>query len=762
MAVDAERIRALISDQLEKLKAPSDLYRGFANLEIFQSAQNLAKNSSELLQKEFEKDERFLAGDPVLWGSWARDQISPRSDLDLGFWTDTPQTQALIRELQKTPLTLRARILTREDILTWPIPEQLAFLQHKALAAKAEQESSFQKQRLLSAPESEKKKWVKILKEERDQRHRRGFEFENVLEPHIKTGRGGLRDIQQAEHLFALFPKLWTDPHLRSVMSSCLWFLLQIRFELHRLGAGDFLQAQLQIEIAKKLNYPDFKDFMREVQLCLSRVAFYSDFMFENALSSNAVRQKTLERNFQTGEDCVRALKKDPSLLTQYQVRRQMDSLIGPGWIRKNADLIEEYQGFLFSKSTPEKFLRAAFRSRLLDQLDPRLRSLVGYNQHDQYHAFTTETHILNLLLGLKSALRKPRTQGLFAGMIRELSARDESILMWACYYHDLAKGQGGDHEEVGEKWVRQDGRSRERSDVFTDEVAWLVRHHLEFSKAAFREDPRSEKTWQRLFALGLNPGRIRRLSLFTILDIQATHPKAWTPWKEKLLFDLAQNLIHPSRLKILKAKQKIEKEFSFAVFELSFLEAVTPARIARDLRRVKTSKIKLGFRVEKVRGGFWVRYFVKDDAPGILVQALKSLFAAGASVQAAWVHTLPDFGVYDWFFVSSNLNAEVFERRLELLDPQKIKLPQLAWTELQIEKPPGQNHWILHLVGPDQRGLLTGTAEKIQELGGNILAAQIQTWGERAEDRITVQWPKSADSARIENDLRAALLLKK
>lgn len=764
MAVDVERIRSLIEHELRQLKAPPRLFEGFLDIDLFAQTQDLAQKLGDIFLSEFSRDSRFLQGDPVLLGSWARGQMSPKSDLDLGFWTGGESTESFIRELQMTRLPIRARILTSQDILTWPLPEQMAFLEHRALTERAAAESLRERERLTGASLAEKKKWIRILKEERDQRHARGFEFENVLEPHLKTGRGGLRDIQQAFHLFNLMPDLWQDEHFRKLMQTCLWFYLTIRFELHRLGAGDFLQAALQIEVAKRLGYGNFKDFMREVQRSLSRVAFYSDVMFEWALTTSRKRQAIAALQFETGEQLVRALKKDPSLLIQYQARRQMDRLITSTWIRKNSDLIDEYQGFLFFKSTPEKFLRAAFRSRLLDQLDPRLRALVGYNQHDQYHAFTAETHILNLLLGLKAAVQKPRSQGLFARYLRELTARDEHILAWACYYHDLAKGQGGDHEEVGEKWVYKDGKERDRSEVLTEEVAWLVRHHLEFSKAAFREDPRSEKTWQRLYSLGLNPGRIRRLILFTALDIQATHPKAWTPWKEKLLFELAQNLLTPARLKTLEANQKIQKDFLITSLTLPFLESVTPARVSKDLKRLRGAKAEAGFRVEKVRGGFWVRYFDPVDAPGVLVRALKSLFAVGASVQEAWVHTLPRWGVYDWFFVASNLSSDVFERRLLLMDPMKVSFTGLYWDDVQIERPPEPGTWILHLKGKDQRGLLVWTVEAITRLQGNIVSARIQTWGERAEDRLEVHWPveltgEGAGLLEFEGKLKGALL---
>lgn len=758
MAIELERLRELIAAERHEVPNPRTLYRGFADTALFEPLKAKAKKLSERVFAAFDADPRFRAADPVLLGSWARNELTPGSDLDLGFCTEGPDTHDLIRELQASGLPLRARILSSKEVALWPIPEQLAFLHARALTPKAEAFAKAELSRIRGLSPSEFRVWVKELRRERDARHRRGFEFENVLEPHLKTGRGGLRDVQQAFQLFSWRPEIWEDPHFFEVMDSCRWFLLQVRFELQALGAGDFLQAGLQIEIGRKLGYPDMKDFMRELQLCLSRVAFYGEVMFEMALASPARRARAQARPFARGEDVVRALRKDADLLTQFQVRRQMDELITPGWIKKNSGLIEDYKNFLFAKATPEKFLRAAFRSRLLDQLDPRLRALVGYNQHDQYHAFTTDSHILNLLLLLKKAFTYPRTQGLFARMFRSLTPRDEMILAWACFYHDLAKGQGGEHEEIGERWVFEDGRKFDRADAMTEEVAWLVRHHLDFSVAAFREDPRSETTWRRLFDLGLTPARIRRLALFTILDIQATHPKAWTPWKEKLLFELTQNLLDPSRLKSLKSQRQIQTEFAFAKFDLPFIEAVGSSRLTRDLRRLTRAKTQTGFHLEKVRGGYWVRYFTREDAPGVLVTALKSLFAAGASVEEAFVHGLEGFGVYDWFFVSSSLPLETFERRLQLLDPRRVKMPEVRWEKLEIERPPQDRRWTLHLSGPDRRGLLVWTAERILELGGDIQSARIQTWGARAEDHLVVDWGQDPHPD-LQNRLRVQLL---
>lgn len=765
MAINAERIRSLVNqvvETFEALPAADSPYDGHHGAEFFKNTQLALKRISQIYLDELSLDPRFLAGEPVLLGSWARDELTPQSDLDLGFCSESEETRNLIQELQATGLPFRIRILTTRDVQFWPLPEQMIFFQCRPLTETAKIFCQKESDRLVQGGEVNKKKWVRELRNDRDEKRTKGFDFENVLEPHLKTGRGGLREIRQAIHLQYLMPDIWDDPHFRTILDSCLWYFLTLRLELKRLGGNDFLQAGLQSEIAKRLHYADFKEFMRIVQMSLSRVAFYSDVMFETALASPKRRRQAHELKFESVEDLLRAFRRDPSLLVQNQVRRQMAKFIGKNWLDRHGETFEEFMSFLFSRNVSEEHLMAAFRSRLVDMMDRRLRRLVGYNQHDQYHAFTAETHILNLLHLVKKAFARPTRLGLFRSYLQQMTVKDEFMLMWAAYYHDLAKGMPGDHEVIGEKWVWDDAKKWGRT-KYREEVAWLVKNHLEFSKAAFREDPHDEKTWQRLYALELKPTRIRRLMVFTVLDIQATHPKAWTPWKEKLLFDLGSNLLDPKRISIMKEKMIFAENYNWPDVSMALIQSIGSARLKKDLRVVKPATSKSGFRIEKTRGGYWVRYLDREDRPGVLVSALKSLFAVGASVEEAWVQTLPGVGVYDWFFVSSTLSPASFEKRLALIDPGKVALPHLRWQSLEIEKRPNSNIWVLQLVGQDARGLLVWTAEQIAKLGGNIQSARIQTWGSRAEDRVVVDWGKlvqdNEQAVLVEKSLRDGLL---
>lgn len=739
MAIQAEDINRLIAGALSAFKTPSERVSGKLRPEIFASTKEVTEKISEIWLTELSKDPRFMKGDPVLLGSWAKGQLLPKSDLDFGFFSDTEDTRALLRELQKLPFQVRGRILDEKEIAKWPVPERLSFLEAKPLTEEATRRSADIKNKILKNSALEKKRMVKELLKDRQMRHAGGPLFENVLEPQMKLGKGGLRDLQQCDHIFNLFEGLLSDKHPQEILLYYRWFFLSIRLRLHQMGAKDFVQAALQPDLADFFGFKDFRDFMRELQKALSRVTFYSEFIFVWSLSSNKTREATLALRFNSAESLLKSLESDPSILTQYQVRRQMDSLVTESWKKNNQEFIESTLLKYFGRATSDESLIALVQSRLMAKLDDRFRDLVGYNQHDQYHAFTADIHILNLLLGFKRMLKKPARLGVFTKYVKDLSARDEAILALTCYYHDLAKGQGGDHEALGEKWVLDDATKRGRAESLTTEIAWLVRYHLEFSKASFKEDPRAESTWKRLLALDLNPARIKRLALFTVLDIEATNPKAWTPWKEKLLFALTQELLEPQRVKTLKQLQELEERAEVSGLEVKFAESVGLPRLKRDLLRIKAGKAGEGYLIEKVRGGYWIRYFEAVDRPGILVSALKALFAVGASVQEAWVFTLPGIGVYDWFFVESSLKADVFEKRLSLVNPEKLGVPDLKWKDVQFENIDGDRLRLI-LRGKDQRGILLSTVEKIFKSGGEVLSARIQTWGEQAEDQIMIR----------------------
>lgn len=689
---------------------------------------------------------------PVLMGSWARGELLPKSDLDIGFLGDASASQEITRDMQRAGLKIRPRQLTVDGIREWPLLEQLSLLEVEPLLSGTTWPTP-ELVKYFAGLRKQKRAVVSAMTKERAQRRERDG-FENLLEPQLKAGLGGQRDQLQARQLFRLFPELWPDEHAQHVVEYNRWFLTTIRLKLHLLGAGDFMQATLQPELSTWFGFDNWREFMKHVQLMLSRTLFYADWACDWCLANANRRKQITNSKWSSAPAMLRSLEKDSSILNQFQVRRLMDDLrVKDSFASPKVKPL--IQRALIGTSN-EKVLRALFRSRLLDRLDPRLRRLVGYNQHDQYHAYTADAHILNILLEYKRVFQSPRRVGKLASLVRRCSALDRSLIAWACYYHDLAKGLEGDHEKVALDFVKKDAKTSRATQRWVEEVCWLVEHHLRFSKAAFRQDLADEATLLSLVEMQLTPGRIRRLAVFTALDIRATHPKAWTPWKEALLVKLVEHLTREHEGPRLIKRSLLQKKYGVELSSV-LIDGVGYARLDRDLALLQQESRKLGpkpseletsdgsadsaqaaFRIYPVRGGYWVRYLDRRDLPGVLVQALGMLFQAGCSVIQAVVGSFEGLGVYDWFLVETGSERRSLERRLMHLYPSELEITA-TWKSVEWVSV-GPQSWSFLCKGIDQRGLLYFTAAKLFAMGVQVKAARIQTWGRQVEDVFDVE----------------------
>lgn len=674
-------------------------------------------------------------------GSWARDELCPRSDLDLGFSGDESEIKKFMSEIQGMGLKLRSRVLSLEVIQSWPLLEQLSLLEAKPLTLKAEEFLGEVKKHLMGL---ETRKVLKAMAADREHRMKT-FSIENVLEPNIKTGAGGLRDLQHYSQIQFLKPGLQVDEHVMQVMEYCRWFILTLRFKLHAIGGQDYLQADLQIELARWLGFYDFRSLMKQVQLCLSRSLFYSEWIQAWVACSKSKQEHLKEFKFKNPKQLKNLLEDSPNILSLYQIRQNMDALLTPAWIKSNPEFIDKWLSSVFSWKSSEKVLRGFFRSRLADLIDPRLRLIVGYNQHDQYHAYTADAHILNLLIEFKRVIQKPGRADGFKKIIASLNEKDLSILAWTCYYHDLGKGSSGAHEDVGMNYVLQDSKRFQRKRDWTAEVQWLVKNHLEFSKAAFRGDPGDDNVLTRLHALELSPDRVRRLMVFTFLDIRATHPKAWTPWKERLLLDLFAKLMDPEKSLEIERAQVLKKLYPELQWNRGFLSVVPFNILKKDLKKItgrsKESHFEFYTSPQLSKKGFyWVRYFNSENQKGVLLKALRTLFSLGCSVQQAFVFSIP-IGVYDWFLVESPVSLESLKKRSRFIEPSETQFSKIRakWDEISLMST-SEESWTLLLQGRDSRGLLMGTIEQMVQMGAEVKSARAQTWGRQVEDVIEIR----------------------
>ncbi len=728
-----------------------------------------------LLHAKLEAHPDWISSGPIALGSWSRNELAPKSDIDLLFVGDEAAVRRLTTDFSKQGLKLRYRM--PEDREDWTVGVEpfdvLALISAKALVPEVAQDLAVQQTALRKSWSDVRSRIAQAMVEERRARAERFDSISNYLEPNLKYGPGGLRDLEQALAMKLLFPERFEnrDPHPFAVLSYYKKFFLLVRQRLHLSeGATDLLAAPEQEAIARWLGYDSSKPFMKEIQKGVSRVSFYADWVFEQALATKARLKKVESVRLEKPQDLFEALEFDSSVLMQNRVRLRIDDVFEhhPRDPKLTRMLGRKLTQFLDS-AAKEAPMVALFRSRLIDHCVPEFRRIVGHVQHDQYHRFSVDAHILQALRELSRLRKSLGRAGKLQPLLKSLSEKDWEILSFACLYHDIAKGRQGDHSIEGIGITREDLTAFGKNEAFVREVTWVVERHLALSAAAFRENPASPQTWSSLSGKGVSGRRIPILAAFTFVDIRATNPDAWTPWKERLLAELVGNLEKPEASSAiafadeLKARKLdsgwVEKIDPFLV------TMVSPKKLVDDLEAyLHASKVELAGEVTgdlaplvlRTRAGqTWIRFHSKDDKPGLFVRYVAALSRAGFGIRHASIHTFEDAGVYDWFEVKTQKTPKQIEKLLALAletnaKTERANSSNAALGTAKAAKPikfdhvtlvsSGTYEWIISFRGKDQQGALLQAANALLAETLEIRWARVHTWGRQIDDVFGVK----------------------
>jgi [protein-PII] uridylyltransferase len=751
MATKSYLTREQVEEASAKLIAPSRPPDGDERRGIDLGSRIFSKWLGEKLLARLSLHPDWLTAQPILLGSWAREELSPKSDIDLLFVGPEERVKVLVQDFSREGLKLRYRV--PEDASDWTKGVEpfdiLALFSAVPLTEQARIKLDAELARLAARKNEFRRELLKAMRLERKTRAERFDSISNFLEPNLKFGPGGLRDLEQALKARQLFSERFDNmDHAFIVLAYYKSFFLLVREKLHLSeGATDVLSAPEQRPIAEWLGYKDPKDFMREIQKGLSRVSFYADWAIEQASSSLARIRKVEERDLETPKLLFKALEDDPSILMQNHVRLAADRVFAKSLPRAERASLDKLIGknltqFLDPLSDEEPMV-ALFRSRLIDHCVPDFRHIVGHVQHDQYHRFTVDAHLLQVLRELKRLCRRPNRAGRLKGVVKSLSDKEREILAFSCLYHDLAKGRGGDHAIKGVELAKRDLARFGKSESLIREVLWIVEEHLAMSAAAFRENPRSPRTWRALHDKGVSGRRIALLAIFTVVDILGTNPEAWTPWKERLLHELYVQLERPETDALIGFAEMMKKsrikdfERYTEALDPFLIGSISPKVLVQDLLEVKKSSADLPVKVVRVRGGTqtWVRFHSKEDRTGLFLGFVKWLAASGLGVRHASILTDTELGVYDWFEVkSTKTSAQIVKLIESAMKSSSEKIYVVKFDSIETVAS-DEREWVMSFRGKDQSGALAEAARALFEAGAEIRWAKVHTWGRQLDD---------------------------
>ncbi len=553
-----------------------------------------------------------------------------------------------------------------------------------------------------------RRRFVRTMEEFRAQRRERYGAHAYLLEPHIKEGRGGMRDIQAmlwtAQVVFGLKGPdqlaesgILTADEFARFMDS--WnMLIRVRNHLHYVARrkNDQLVFEYQEELAAAFGYEDTPEllaverFMRDVYGHLQTVAATSDFFFEHVREvlepdPSARRDRELEKGIVVRGASLHLvqgpeLEEKPFLLMRLflQVGRTGLPLhhLTRQLVNRSLHLVDDR--FRHSRRVARAFfellvdsphvslaLETMLETGLLTAYLPELAAVESLAQHDLYHIYTVDRHQLQTVAELRRLWREE--EELCMGLA------SPHLLYLAALLHDVGKGRGGDHSVLGAGMMGAIGERLGLDEAERKCLDFLVRYHLYLPENAMRRDLEDQEFIARAADLIGDQDRLAMLYLLTIADSRATGPSAWSDWKATLLAELffklracleagcqlaAPEPVADSRGVAWLRRQVDEalageKDLKIAPADLpeDYLVAFTPEMVAHHLRLHRDNFSLLRQRAllrPEARQGYWSLLMFATDRPGLLAKLCGVLALHNLSVLAAQIFTWPDNTVVD------------------------------------------------------------------------------------------------------------------
>jgi [protein-PII] uridylyltransferase len=661
---------------------------------------------------------------------------------------------------------------------------------------------------------------------EQRNRHIRFEDSAYSLEPNLKDSPGGLRDLHMI-HWLAQAVGLGRD--WRGLVGSGLisrqdvqrlariqGTLNLLRIHLHLLARRreDRLAFDYQSQLAARLNIEATPTrraselLMQRYYRAAKRVQLVNEMLLPS-LHAQVARENTtifpLDAEFSLRGKLLVArdpdlFAKDPGAILRAFVVAMRHSLYGfdPATLRAlwraRTSINQAFRNDSENRATFLAILRepigvtwaltAMSRYGILGRYLPAFGRIAGQMQHDGFHIYTVDEHTLAVLRNVRRfAIAEFSHEYPLASRLMQGFDKPE-LLYLAALFHDIAKGRGGDHSELGTRDARRFSRAHglPREDV--ELVAWLVKEHLSMSRTAQKEDLSDPGVIDNFAKKVRDQQHLAALYILTVADIRGTSPKVWNTWKGKLL----ENLYHAVQVKLSGqaptsgglAEKQAEARAKLALYGIAsdaaddlwrylddsyFLRFDTPdiAWHARMLwQKPNSPEAVVRARLSPAGDGIQVLVYC-PDMPDLFVRVCGFFTRNQFSVVEARIHTTRHGYALDSFQVLDEGRREVHYRDfLQFVEhelavalapgrpPESVPAGRLSrrlrhfpiQPEVEIRADERGRFHVLSISCGDRSGLLHRISLIFQKHGVGLYSAKIHTLGERVEDRFLIRGP--------------------
>ena len=777
-------------------------------------------------------------------GGYGRGELAPHSDVDLLFlssYKKTPHTEQVVEYMLYLlwDLGLKVGHATRSvdeciRLAKADLTIRTSVLESRHLCGHEELFTTLRRRFIKEVMTGTEVTFVEEKLAERDARHQRMGDSRYVLEPNVKEGKGGLRDLHT---LFWIAKYLYRVDEVGEMVKLGVLsakeaarfakaenFLWTVRCHLHYIAgrAEDRLTFDLQEELGRLMGYTDHagarrvERFMKHYFLYAKEVGDLTR-IFCAALEEQhkrkpllslprlGLRKRNVEgfrvRGNRVTVESDTAFADDPvNLIRLFHVAQRHKFDIHPQALRlitRNLRLIDDdlrndaeanrlFMEILAAPDDPEFMLRRMNEAGVFGRFIPDFGRIVAQMQHDMYHVYTVDEHTifaLGILHRIELGLLDDEVAFASEAMQKIKSRR---ALYLGLLLHDIAKGRGGNHSEIGSEIALGLGPRLRLTDEETETVAWLVRHHLLMSETAFKRDIDDVQTVRDFVTAVQSPERLRLLLSLTVADIRAVGPNVWNGWKGALLGDLyylSEDLMSGGLMaegreeRAAAARQALKGELTdwnaaeieehlargYPSYWLAF-DTQIHARQARLIREAEKTgaPLTIDTRVDDPRAITEVTIYTADHA-GLFRQIAGAMAISGANIVDAKIFTLANGMAIDTFSIQ-DASGGAFRRterlarltkRIERVLAGRLDLGQeLAAQRTQsrrarafhvaprvmIDNDASATHTVIEVNGKDRSGFLYDVTRALTDLNLQIASAKISTFGANAVDVFYVK----------------------
>ena len=821
---------------------------------------NLAQQVDNCLKTLWEQGSMPAGACLIAVGGYGRGELFPYSDVDVLVLlpqdtqahqegADKASIEAFITACWDIGLEIGSSVRTVDECLheaAADVTVQTALLESRLLIGHRPLYAGLEKA-LTEAMDASAYLRAKTL--EMRQRHTKFDETPYSLEPNCKESPGGLRDLQVLIWIAraAGLGKTWKELAARGLITAFESRQLQhnqgvlamIRARLH-LAAGrreDRLVFDLQTAVAESFGYSGSgsqrasEELMKRYYWAAKAVTQLNQILLLNLEEQvngsqqglmRPINEQFLDRAGMLEVASDDLYQRDPhAILRTFLVHQQTPGIQGlsartlralynarslmNGTFRRDPVNRATFMQILCQHEGQTHALRLMNQTSVLGRYLWVFRRIVGQMQHDLFHVYTVDQHILMVLRNIRRFfIPEHAHEYRFCSQLAAQWDRPE-LLYISALFHDVAKGRGGDHSDLGaveaKRFCRDHGLSRADGEL----VAFMVQHHLTLSRVAQKEDLSDPEVIESFARMVGDESHLTGLYLLTVADIRGTSPKVWNAWKGKLLEDLFRLTLRalggtkPNLDTDIEARKQEARQILalhsmlpgtetalWETLEISYFARHDPADLAwhaRSLwRHVNASQAIVRARPSPIGEGLQVLVYA-SDRQDLFARICGYFDSAGFNILDAKVHTTRSDFALDTFQIISPDHDQQHRDLVSLVETQLTQA--LASTDPLPEQRRGRlsrrvksfpftpritlrpderaQRWLLSISSSDRTGLLYAIALVLARHGINLQLAKISTLGERVEDTFLVDGEalqQNKVQLQIENELLDAIAL--